>query len=132
MGEGRGCRRARSAAIGFALLTFVVLQQLCLGAAQVKYNTRKLTRQGTMTCLKEEAVQPVRALMVNGTRVAVSVAYSKWASAMITAEIAYILLSEVMGYEAYLFDTDAIVSAHPVNYAAGTRLSFEGITVQCL
>jgi hypothetical protein len=41
------------------------------------------------------------------------------ASARICGEISYILLSEVLGYKAYLFDTDNIASCHPINYAAG-------------
>ena len=86
---------------------------------RAQYRTRKLIRQGNLKCFGEDASEQVRALVINGTRTPVSVAYANWASAMITAEIAYILLSEVMGYEAHLFDTGSIVSEHPVSYAAG-------------
>ena len=40
-------------------------------------------------------------------------------SARVVGDIAYILLSEVLGYSTILFDTGAIFSPHVVNYVAG-------------
>ena len=83
------------------------------------YNTRIL-RRTKYKCLGDD-VEANRTLSYNSTSREVSIAYPNWASARICGEISYILLSEVLGYKAYLFDTDYIFSAHPVNYAAGCR-----------
>jgi hypothetical protein len=83
------------------------------------YNTRIL-RRTKYKCLGD-AVEANRTLSYNSTSREVSIAYANWASARIGGEISYILLSEVLGYKAYLFDTDAIYSSHPINYAAGCR-----------
>ena len=81
------------------------------------YDTRIL-RRTKYKCL-HDAVEENRTLSYNSTSREVSISYGNWASARICGEISYILLSEVLGYKAYLFDTDSIFSSHPINYAAG-------------
>lgn len=84
------------------------------------YDTAELRR--TEACLSAGPVlAPVRSLFYNETNWSVSVAYPNWASARILAEVHYILISELMGYEVHLFDTNALYSSHPINYAAGCR-----------
>jgi hypothetical protein len=55
----------------------------------------------------------------NGSLFSVRIPYANWASARISAEIANILLSEVLNYSTVLLDTKTIFSAHVVNYVAG-------------
>ena len=81
------------------------------------YNTRTL-RRTKYKCL-HDAVEANRTLSYNATSREVRIAYANWASARICGEISYILLSEVLGYKAYLFDTDTIYDEHVVNYVAG-------------
>jgi hypothetical protein len=83
------------------------------------YDTKEL-RRTDYKCL-DDAVEANRTLAYNSSSREVSIAYANWASARIVGEIYYILLSEVMGYKSYLFDTDAIFSSHVINYAAGCR-----------
>jgi hypothetical protein len=80
------------------------------------YPTKKLWRSNK--CLPD-AVDEKYFLYYNGTAHNVSIAYANWASARILAEISYILISEVLGFKSHLFDTAAIYSSHPINYAAG-------------
>ena len=79
-----------------------------------------MLRRTDYKCL-DDAVEANRTLAYNSSSREVSIAYANWQSARIGGEISYILLSEVMGYKAYLFDTDAIFSSHVINYAAGCR-----------
>jgi hypothetical protein len=81
------------------------------------YDTR-IVRRTNYNCL-HDAVEGNRTLSYNSTSREVSIAYGNWASARISGEISYILLSEVLGYKAYLFDTDTIYDSHLINYAAG-------------
>ncbi len=67
------------------------------------YDTR-IVRRTKYKCL-HDAVEGNRTLSYNSTSREVSIAYAIWASARICGEISYILLSEVLGYKAYLFDT---------------------------
>jgi hypothetical protein len=83
------------------------------------YNTRIL-RRTKYKCLGD-AVEANRTLSYNLTSREVSIAYANWASARICGEISYILLSEVLGYKAYLFDIDHDFDEDPINYAAGCR-----------
>ncbi len=83
------------------------------------YNTRIL-RRTKYKCL-DDAIEANRTLFYNSTSREVSIAYANWASARISGEISYILLSEVLGYKAYLFDIDHDFDSHPINYAAGCR-----------
>jgi len=89
------------------------------GSRRVVYPTRIL-RRTKYKCLPD-AVEANRTLSYNSTSREVSIAYANWASARICGEISYIILSEVMGYKAYLFDTAHIFSSHPINYAAGCK-----------
>ena len=85
------------------------------------YDTAELRR--TEACLSpgESVPAPERSLFYNNTNWSVSIAYPNWASARILGEIHYILISERMGYQVHLFDTNALYSSHPINYAAGCR-----------
>ena len=85
------------------------------------YDTAELRR--TEACLSPGASVPTpeRALFYNNTNWSVSIAYPNWASARILGEMHYILISERMGYQVHLFDTNALYSSHPINYAAGCR-----------
>jgi hypothetical protein len=55
----------------------------------------------------------------DGTSHPVRIPYPNWTSARIMGDIIYILLTEVMGYSAVLFETSALFDSHVVNYAAG-------------
>ncbi len=80
----------------------------------------RILRRTKYKCL-HDAVEGNRTISYNSTSREVSVAYANWASARISGEISYIFLSEVLGYKAYLFETDTIYDEHPINYAAGCR-----------
>ena len=45
--------------------------------------------------------------------------YVAWESAMIVADITYILLNEIMGYSVVLVEIDTVFDSYPVNFAAG-------------
>ena len=72
------------------------------------------------TCL---AIQPQnlnRTLVYrDGSEHSVGVPYQRGASAQLIAEIAYILLREVMGYSTVMFDLNSIFSPEMINYVAG-------------
>ncbi len=55
----------------------------------------------------------------DGSRHPVGVPYQRGASAQLIAEIAYILLHEVMGYATVMFDLNTIFSPEMINYVAG-------------
>ena len=87
------------------------------GSRRAVYDTR-IVRRTKYKCL-HDAVEGNRTLSRNSTSREVSIAYANWASARILGEISYILLSEVLGYKAYLFETATIYDEHVINYAAG-------------
>jgi hypothetical protein len=77
------------------------------------------------------AKDELRSLSYGNGNHPVSVAFPAWNSARVTSEITYILLSEVMGYRSHLLDTGTLISAHPVNYAAGCRDADDRTGVGC-
>ena len=71
-------------------------------------------------CLKERENVTSHFLIYNdGTEHSVYIPYPAWGSAQVIANIAYILIKEVMNYSVVLIKTESISSEHPVNYAAG-------------
>ena len=57
----------------------------------------------------------------DGSRHSVRIPYPAWASARIVGDIAYILLTEAMGYNAVLHELDTILDQDVVIYAAGCK-----------
>ncbi|EKX41377.1 hypothetical protein GUITHDRAFT_112591 [Guillardia theta CCMP2712] len=57
----------------------------------------------------------------NGSAVSVSLPFESWSSARVLAQIAFILLDEVMDYRTVVWDGAGLNSAQPVNYAAGCK-----------
>ena len=101
---------------------------LCLAILLFKFSALGMTYQTFETnyssvCLSKDLANTnySRRYLVypDQTLHSVRVPHPGWMSARVVGDIAYILLSEVMGYSTVLFDVGAIFSPHVVNYVAG-------------
>ena len=71
-------------------------------------------------CLGSNQTQnPKKLIYPNGSSQPVRVPYGHWASARVSGEVAYILLSEVMQYETLLVDTNTTDDKRIVNFVSG-------------
>ena len=117
---GEGSRRAKGIAARHGSEYLTGSADADGDGRRLVYKTAELRR--TEACLSTGAVpSSLYSMIYNGSSWSVSIAYPNWASARILGEIHYILMTEVLRYEAHLFDTNAIYSSHPINYAAGCR-----------
>jgi hypothetical protein len=116
--------------MGQGRLFVLALLATALSCSGDIYPIKERRRTRAAKCF-EEAKDELRSLNYGGGNHPVSVAFPSWNSGRVTSEITYILLSEVMGYKSHLLDTGTIISAHPVNYAAGCRDADDRSGVGC-
>ena len=126
---GRGAPTTRRSTVQTCLVVLALLATVWSCCGDI-YPIKERRRTRAAKCF-EEAKDELRSLNYGGGNHPVSVAFPSWNSGRVTSEITYILLSEVMGYKSHLLDTGTIISAHPVNYAAGCRDADDRSGVGC-
>jgi hypothetical protein len=97
---------------------FFLLIALWIPAKASDYSTSAYF-QNTAPCIIGNYSHELRRLSYNGGSHPVRIPYSHWTSARVSAEIAYILLTEVMNYSTELLDTQTVFSAQAVSYVSG-------------
>jgi hypothetical protein len=103
-----------SPGIGSLCLAILFLKSYAMGVTYHTFETNYSSE-----CLSSDLVNisHTRQYLVypDQTLHSIRVPHPDWMSARVVGDIAYILLSEVMGYSTVLFDTGTIFSPHVVN-----------------